>query len=102
MSKVERGCLLILAMTKASALTDFIQQRPRNRKTSIRIAISHKVRFNPCHLPISIADYLDVAWGKLATALGPSFEPYLPVIMPDLLKKASIRPAIQPLDGALE
>lgn len=35
--------------------------------------------------------YLIATWAKVCQALGPEFEPYLPVVMPPLLQTASAK-----------
>lgn len=35
--------------------------------------------------------YLIASWAKICQALGPEFEPYLPVVMPPLLQVASAK-----------
>ena len=35
--------------------------------------------------------YLIATWAKVCQALGPEFEPYLPVVMPPLLQAASAK-----------
>ena len=36
--------------------------------------------------------YLIATWAKVCQAMGPEFEPYLPVVMPPLLAIAAIKP----------
>ena len=38
-----------------------------------------------------IAHYLIATWAKVCQAMGPEFEPYLPVVMPSLLLTASAK-----------
>ena len=38
-----------------------------------------------------IAHYLIATWSKVCQAMGPEFEPYLPVVMPSLLLTASAK-----------
>ena len=38
-----------------------------------------------------IAHYLIATWAKVCQAMGPEFEPYLPVVMPSLLATASAK-----------
>lgn len=35
--------------------------------------------------------YLIATWAKVCQALGPEFEPYLPIVMPPLLQAASAK-----------
>ena len=35
--------------------------------------------------------YLIATWAKVCQAMGPEFEPYLPVVMPPLLRAASVK-----------
>lgn len=51
--------------------------------------------------PVSdVADFLlGTAWGKICEALKEDFAPYLPIVMPDLLKSASLTPDISFVDG---
>lgn len=51
--------------------------------------------------PVSeIAAFLvGTAWGKICEALKEDFAPYLPIVMPDLLKSASLTPDISFVDG---
>eukprot|EP00735_Rhodelphis_limneticus_P008844 TRINITY_DN2321_c0_g1::TRINITY_DN2321_c0_g1_i1::g.20738::m.20738 TRINITY_DN2321_c0_g1::TRINITY_DN2321_c0_g1_i1::g.20738 ORF type:complete len:1078 (+),score=394.95,sp/Q8BKC5/IPO5_MOUSE/35.22/0.0,HEAT/PF02985.17/3.9e+03,HEAT/PF02985.17/7.7,HEAT/PF02985.17/2.6e+03,HEAT/PF02985.17/4.8e+03,HEAT/PF02985.17/0.24,HEAT/PF02985.17/6e-06,HEAT/PF02985.17/0.067,HEAT/PF02985.17/3.5e+02,HEAT/PF02985.17/1.7,HEAT/PF02985.17/0.053,HEAT/PF02985.17/6e+02,HEAT_2/PF13646.1/1.2e+02,HEAT_2/PF13646.1/14,HEAT_2/PF13646. len=42
--------------------------------------------------------YMMQAWGRLCKALGRDFEPYLPIVIPSLLKSASLKPDIQVTD----
>jgi hypothetical protein len=50
----------------------------------------------PLESPIDLGDtqiahYLIVTWAKVCQAMGPEFEPYLPVVMPSLLLTASAK-----------
>lgn len=38
-----------------------------------------------------LGHYLIATWAKVCQALGPEFEPYLPVVMPPLLTAASAK-----------
>lgn len=38
-----------------------------------------------------LSHYLMGTWAKICQAMGPEFEPYLPVVMPDLLATASLK-----------
>ena len=38
-----------------------------------------------------LSSYLVASWAKICQALGPEFEPYLPVVMPPLLRAASAK-----------
>jgi len=38
-----------------------------------------------------LSSYLIASWAKICQALGPEFEPYLPVVMPPLLRAASAK-----------
>ena len=38
-----------------------------------------------------LANYLIATWAKVCQALGPDFEPYLPVVMPPLINAASAK-----------
>ena len=38
-----------------------------------------------------ISHYLIATWAKVCQAMGPEFEPYLPVVMPSLLLTASAK-----------
>jgi hypothetical protein len=38
-----------------------------------------------------LTSYLVASWAKICQALGPEFEPYLPVVMPPLLRAASAK-----------
>ena len=38
--------------------------------------------------------YLIGTWAKVCQAMGPSFEPYLPIVMPTLLDTAGVKPDI--------
>ena len=44
--------------------------------------------------------YLIATWAKVCQALGPEFEPYLPVVMPPLFTAAAIKPDLS-IYGAL-
>lgn len=35
--------------------------------------------------------YLSASWAKICQAMGPEFEPYLPVVMPPLLQSAAVK-----------
>lgn len=35
--------------------------------------------------------YLIATWAKVCQAMGPEFEPYLPVVMPPLLRSANVK-----------
>lgn len=35
--------------------------------------------------------YLIATWAKVCQAMGPEFEPYLPAVMPQLLRAASVK-----------
>lgn len=41
-----------------------------------------------------LSHYLISTWAKVCQALGPEFEPYLPVVMPPLLVAASAKPDV--------
>ena len=38
--------------------------------------------------------YLIATWAKICQAMGPEFEPYLPVVMPPLLAAAGMKPDV--------
>lgn len=38
-----------------------------------------------------LGHYLIATWAKVCQAMGPEFEPYLPVVMPPLLQAASAK-----------
>ena len=40
---------------------------------------------------VMLNHYLIATWAKVCQALGPEFEPYLPIVMPPLLEAASAR-----------
>jgi hypothetical protein len=35
--------------------------------------------------------YLSASWAKVCQAMGPEFEPYLPVVIPPLLQSAAVK-----------
>lgn len=46
-----------------------------------------------------LASYIMATWGKLADVLKTDFAPFLPTVMPALLKTASLAPELSVLDG---
>ena len=46
-----------------------------------------------------VVDTFCTAWSKVARVMGSDFAPYVGYVIPDLLKKASARPTIQPLES---
>jgi len=45
-----------------------------------------------------LSSYLVASWAKICQALGPEFEPYLPVVMPPLLRAASAKADVSVID----
>jgi len=45
-----------------------------------------------------LSSYLIASWAKICQALGPEFEPYLPVVMPPLLQAASAKADVSVID----
>ncbi|KIK57273.1 hypothetical protein GYMLUDRAFT_263322 [Collybiopsis luxurians FD-317 M1] len=45
-----------------------------------------------------LTHYLMGTWAKICQAMGPEFEPYLPVVMPDLLRTASMKADVSVYD----
>ena len=39
--------------------------------------------------------YMISAWARICKILGPRFAPYLPVVMPAIMKTASMKPEVQ-------
>ncbi|GJJ16311.1 hypothetical protein Clacol_010608 [Clathrus columnatus] len=46
-----------------------------------------------------LPQYLSETWAKVCQAMGPEFEPYLPIVMPPLLKSSSLKADVSILDS---
>jgi len=49
-----------------------------------------------------LSSYLIASWAKICQALGPEFEPYLPVVMPPLLRAASAKADVSVIGLSLD
>lgn len=45
--------------------------------------------------------YMISAWARICKIMGKDFQPYLPVVMPAVMKTASIKPEVAVLDSKL-
>lgn len=48
-----------------------------------------------------LPQYLSATWAKICQAMGPEFEPYMPIVMPPLLKSAALKADVSILGNEL-